>query len=240
MPDPIDALERSYEQLAKVVANLSPGQLALRTSCPDWDVRALLDHTLGAGLMYALVNEGQVAGEDQGDVAGDDPVGAVARTAEVNLASWRAAGALDGERAYPWGTLPAGAGLLSNLGEVAVHAWDEPGELTAGLRRAPAELRQERVHREQSMVVDRLAPWIEKFPDVVVNRRVTSSEPRTALHHLAAGAALLVLGRGALEHPRVAVLGSTAAVLSLSIILACLAPAYRATRVDPMRALGQE
>src|SRR4029453_9234052 len=47
--DPIDALERSFDQLAKVVANLSPDQLALPTSCPDWDVRALLNHTLGGG-----------------------------------------------------------------------------------------------------------------------------------------------------------------------------------------------
>ena len=52
------------------------------------------------------------------------PVGAVGRTAEVNLASWRADGALDGDRSYPWGTFPAGVGLLVNLGEVAVHAWD--------------------------------------------------------------------------------------------------------------------
>ena len=124
MTDPIDALERSYDQLAKLAANLSPDQLALPTGCPDWDVRALLNHTLGGGLMYALVNDGQVAGEDQGDVVGDDPAGAVARTAAVNLASWRSPGALDGDRTYPWGTLPAGAGLISNLGEIAVHAWD--------------------------------------------------------------------------------------------------------------------
>jgi uncharacterized protein (TIGR03086 family) len=124
MTDPIAALERSYDQLAKVVANLSPDQLTLPTGCPDWDVRGLLNHTLGGGLMYALVNDGQVAGEDQGDVAGHDPVGAVGRTADVNLASWRADGALDGDRTYPWGTFPAGVGLLVNLGEVAVHAWD--------------------------------------------------------------------------------------------------------------------
>jgi ABC-type antimicrobial peptide transport system permease subunit len=36
------------------------------------------------------------------------------------------------------------------------------------------------------------------------------------------------------------VLGATAAVLSLSVVLACLVPARRATRVDPMRALAQE
>jgi putative ABC transport system permease protein len=36
------------------------------------------------------------------------------------------------------------------------------------------------------------------------------------------------------------VLGSTAAALILSVILACLVPAYRATRIDPMRVLAHE
>ncbi len=122
--NPIAALERSYDELAKAVANLSADQLSAPTNCPDWDVRGLLNHTLGGGLMYTLVNDGIVATEDAGDVAGSDPVGAVAQVAEANLASWRAEGALVGDRAYPWGTFPAPVGLLINLGEIAVHAWD--------------------------------------------------------------------------------------------------------------------
>ena len=127
MTHPIDAttaLECSYDTLAKVVANLGPGQLSAPTCCPEWDVRGLLNHILGGAIMYTLVNAGQAAGEDAGDVIGDDPIHALAMTSAANLASWRQPGALDGDRSYPWGTFPAGAGLVINVGEVALHGWD--------------------------------------------------------------------------------------------------------------------
>ena len=122
--DPITALERSYEELGKVVADLRPDQLTLPTNCPDWDVRALLDHILGGARMYVAANEGRLVAEDAGEIVGEDPSLAVAEVAEANVASWRQPGALDGERTYPFGTFPAGAGLVSNIGEVALHAWD--------------------------------------------------------------------------------------------------------------------
>jgi uncharacterized protein (TIGR03086 family) len=122
--DGINALERSYDQLAKLVANLEAEQMTAPTNCPAWDVKALLNHILGGALMYTLVNDGQAALEDAGDVVGDDPATALAEISAANVASWRAPGALEGDRTYPWGTLPAGAGLISNVGEVALHAWD--------------------------------------------------------------------------------------------------------------------
>jgi uncharacterized protein (TIGR03086 family) len=122
--DPTTALERSYEELAKVVADLAPDQLTLPTGCPDWDVRALLNHILGGAQMYVAANEGRLVAEDAGDLVGDDPGVAVAAAAAANLGSWRAPGALEGDRTYPFGTFPAGAGLVINVGEVALHAWD--------------------------------------------------------------------------------------------------------------------
>ena len=122
--DATTALERSYDTLAKVVATIGPGQLSAPTCCPEWDVRGLLNHILGGAIMYTLVNAGEAAGEDAGDVIGDDAVHALAVTSAANLASWRQPGALDGDRCYPWGTFPAGAGLVINVGEVALHSWD--------------------------------------------------------------------------------------------------------------------
>lgn len=118
------ALERAYDDLASVVAALTTDQLTAPTNCPGWDVRALLDHTLGTAEMFTKVNAGELVGEDAGDVVGDDPRGAVARIAATNLDAWRAPGALDGMRVYPWGTYPAPIGLVINVSEVALHAWD--------------------------------------------------------------------------------------------------------------------
>jgi uncharacterized protein (TIGR03086 family) len=120
----ITALERAYDDLARVVAGLDGPDLERATDCGGWDVRALLDHTLGTAVMFTLVNAGLAAGEDAGDVVADDPAGALARTSVDNLASWRRDGAQDGERTYPWGTYPAGVALRINVSEIAIHSWD--------------------------------------------------------------------------------------------------------------------
>ena len=87
-------------------------------------MRGLLNHTLGGALMYIGVNRGETLGEDAGDVVGDDAASAVERLASANIESWRSPGALDGERVYPWATVPAAWGLVINVGEVALHTWD--------------------------------------------------------------------------------------------------------------------
>lgn len=122
--DDITALERAFGELAHVVSNLGADALDRPTGCPGWDVQDLLNHTLGTAVMFTLTNAGQAAGEDAGDLVGDDPVGALARTSGANLAAWREPGALDGDRTYPWGTFPAGVGLVINTAEVALHSWD--------------------------------------------------------------------------------------------------------------------
>ncbi|HJR24828.1 MAG TPA: TIGR03086 family metal-binding protein [Acidimicrobiales bacterium] len=122
--DGVAALERSYEQLAKAVGNLSADQLSGPSACSEWDLRALLNHVFGAGWMFTLVNQGEVLGEDAGDVVGDDPAKACAELATANVASWRAPGGLEGDRTYPFGTFPAPAALMVNVGEIAVHGWD--------------------------------------------------------------------------------------------------------------------
>jgi uncharacterized protein (TIGR03086 family) len=121
----IDALELSWKHGAEVVTALRPDGLTAPTPCGDWDVRGLLNHTLGEARMMTAVNRGSAIGNDRGDLVGDGD--ALASTwheiARDNVASWRESG-LDGERTYFYGTFPAQASVLINLGEVLVHSWD--------------------------------------------------------------------------------------------------------------------
>ena len=122
--DGVTALERSYDDLGALMTKIGTAELALPCPCDDWDVRAMLNHALGAGWMFTLVNQGESVGEDAGDVVGDDPAAALAKVREANLASWRGPDALQGDRTYPFGTFPAEAALLINIGEIDLHAWD--------------------------------------------------------------------------------------------------------------------
>ena len=123
--DPIDLLERSWNDGASIVSLVAAEGLSAPTACAGWDVKQLLNHTLGECQMMTMVNRGEQSGNDRGDLVGDGAGLAEtwARLGEENVASWRASG-LDGDRTYFYGTFPAGASAVINLGEVLVHTWD--------------------------------------------------------------------------------------------------------------------
>lgn len=124
--DSIDALELAWKQGAELVAGLGPDQLSRPTPCTGWDVRRLLNHTLGEVVMMTEVNRGRPGGtDDHGDLVGDGlSLGALwDETGHTNVASWREGG-VEGDRAYFYGTFPAGAAVVINVGEVLVHSWD--------------------------------------------------------------------------------------------------------------------
>ncbi len=123
--NPIDALEKSWSDGASLVTDIQPPQLTTSTPCVGWDVRALLNHTLGEAQMMTRVNLGEVPDQDHGDLVGDGRQLSKLweDTARDNVASWRKSG-LAGDRTYFYGTFSADASVLINLGEVLVHCWD--------------------------------------------------------------------------------------------------------------------
>lgn len=75
--------------------------------------------------MMTLVNRGEQSSNDLGDLVSDghDLTKLFMRYGQDNVESWRESG-LEGERTYFYGTFPATASAVINLGEVVVHSWD--------------------------------------------------------------------------------------------------------------------
>ncbi|MFN2560759.1 MAG: TIGR03086 family metal-binding protein [Jatrophihabitans sp.] len=121
----IDALEQSWALGANLIGKLDDAHLTRPTPCAGWDVRALLNHTLGEAVMMSAVNRGEPSVHEWADVVDDDANLVQLWTAigADNVASWRTSG-LGGERTYFYGTFPARASALINLGEVVVHTGD--------------------------------------------------------------------------------------------------------------------
>lgn len=167
MTDPRELYGRTLAQTGAIIEGVRPDQLGLPTPCGDWDVRALLDHIVGAvekvalagekmtltGEKAALAGEGAnplgqppSAGTDTG--SGDDWTRAYRAAGERVAAAWKDDAALDAMIAAPWGMVPGRAALSGWTGELLAHGWDLavatgwPSELDPGLAAFALDLYQ--------------------------------------------------------------------------------------------------
>src|ERR1700752_2717834 len=70
--DPTSIFKNSIDQTGRIVAGVKPDQLSATTPCSDWDVRALLNHTIAAVQMFDTAARG---GEFDGSIFAADQVG---------------------------------------------------------------------------------------------------------------------------------------------------------------------
>ena len=108
-----------------VCAPIGPGEMALPTPCPDWDLARLLGHLCESMAdLEAALRTGCLDLDESPGRAGGDPVEALRdRAAELLCACYCYGGA---ERFVAVGGLPIPAGLVACTGavEIAVHGWD--------------------------------------------------------------------------------------------------------------------
>jgi uncharacterized protein (TIGR03086 family) len=120
----ITELREALDRTAQIVAAVPDDRAGDPTPCPDFDVRALMNHLVAGNIMFAgVANGGAVDMEvfDRDNLA-EDPAGAYRQSAEMALAAWQRPGALDESLAFAG--MPGSVVIRMHLTEELVHGWD--------------------------------------------------------------------------------------------------------------------
>jgi uncharacterized protein (TIGR03086 family) len=134
--DAIELLDRGYAWTAARIAVVPASRHDAPTPCTLWNLRELLDHTIGA--LTLLTDAVVAAGAGIGDgapattagVPGGRPLDstpwdrAIAEVAARSRRAWEAPGVMDRVVDLPIGTLPAPVVASVTLLEVVTHGWD--------------------------------------------------------------------------------------------------------------------
>jgi uncharacterized protein (TIGR03086 family) len=119
---------RAGEILKDVVSRVRPEHLGRATPCEEWDVRALLHHIAWSNLWVVPLVHGQSLAEAgsglEGDVLGDDPVGATRRSIDQASDAYAEPGTMDAPVELSRGTAPGREYCGERMNDLTVHAWD--------------------------------------------------------------------------------------------------------------------
>ena len=123
-----EAYARAVADFTEKVHAIGPEQWTNPTPCTEWDVRALVNHLTYENLWVPELIGGRTVAEVgdrfDGDVLGDDPVGAWDRSAEGAIAAVTADGALDRTVDTSAGPTPASDYLDQIFVDAVIHGWD--------------------------------------------------------------------------------------------------------------------
>ncbi|MDH6125305.1 TIGR03086 family metal-binding protein [Kitasatospora sp. GP82] len=147
--DPRLLYQRALDQLEKLFPVVTAELLASPTPCSEYDLRALLGHTVGGIHRIAYVGEGGRAEEVPSSAEGIEDAewaDALMLARARFTAAWADDSALDRIAVVPWDELPGRAALDGYMVEATAHSWDiaqvvAPGiALDEGLARAALPL----------------------------------------------------------------------------------------------------
>lgn len=123
-----EAHARALDTTRAFVEGIEPDTWGRSSVCDAWDVRGLLNHVVSGNWWVAPLVEGrsiaEVGDRYDGDVLGDDPVDAYARSAASAAAAFRAPGAMTDPVAVSYGPVPGEIYCGHRLLDVLVHGWD--------------------------------------------------------------------------------------------------------------------
>jgi uncharacterized protein (TIGR03086 family) len=122
----VDTLRGVYAHTAEVIGQVRPDHLDLPTPCTEWNVRELLNHTIGVvfGIAGSVTGEPAPSGDAPDFTTGDGAVVAFDQASQRSLAAWSADGIFDGTVDFGAGDMPAEAGIGINALDTLTHSWD--------------------------------------------------------------------------------------------------------------------
>lgn len=139
--DPKELFKQAASQANGCAGQIQSGQLANKTPCSEWDLKALLNH-----LVYELLwipellggkTVAEVGDKYDGDVLGSDPNAAWQAALDVALAAVEAAD-LDIPTHLSYADVPASRYITEMAGEVLLHGWDIAQSIKCSLIFDPA------------------------------------------------------------------------------------------------------
>ena len=122
--DEIDLLASVMDKAAGLVAGVRADQWELPTPCPDWNVRALVEHMVGWTRVFEAAANGRKYDGDPGAYRlAADAAEEFRASADNVVAGWKAGG-LDRTVSLTSGDLPASMVFNMTLMEYVTHGWD--------------------------------------------------------------------------------------------------------------------
>jgi uncharacterized protein (TIGR03086 family) len=124
--DPKTQASTAVQLLEPLVNASRPDQLDNQTPCSQWKVRALLNHVIGGGYMFAAGLRGEAfdASGAPPDLVGSDHAASFRSAIDSFSAALAGTDDLNKMVSLPFGTLPAVAALQLAAGDLLVHGWD--------------------------------------------------------------------------------------------------------------------
>lgn len=127
--DVLGCIEEAESRLRELTSALTDADLDRPTPCREWNVRALVSHTIGAMEMYASWADGGPAPDLEtmmsgADLLAGDPQGAVLASCARSQRAWSEPGVLQRELVTPWGPMSGERVASQSTLSTVVHGWD--------------------------------------------------------------------------------------------------------------------